>query len=268
MGTVKNLGFDEHAAPAWYTGGVPRKTIKSMVDALQQIGNHGDFLVRDLDKHPDGFGISIKSAKSENLGNFLIISAPLPHDPDVQGYKLKKAANDKVFSTLSELIQHYSEATRKELGIQLCLPGVDIESNIVAQDQEETSFSGATSTPAAPESGSEVVYSMSPGMSLLDYIEQSDPFTAMAEWFVGGHEREEIKVMVRNLLQHGEIGDFVVRDLSSESDGFGLALKAQTGLRNYKIEKQENASGRVKFKLRGTTDNEVRSHILSCQYPC
>eukprot|EP00041_Stephanoeca_diplocostata_P027993 m.781511 g.781511 ORF g.781511 m.781511 type:complete len:1077 (+) comp23286_c0_seq4:353-3583(+) len=265
MGTVKRLGFHEEYAPAWYTGGLPKKTIKSMVDALQQIGNHGDFIVRVLEKHPDGFGLSIKSIKSENLGNFLILLSPLPHNPDVKGYKLKKATNDKVFPTLSELIIYYSQDTRKDLGIKLRLPEDGDERNASPQDQEETSFSGASSTPRIAETAQEV-YTMSPGMSLLDYIEQSDPLTAMAEWFVGGHEREEIKVMVQNLLQHGEVGDFVVRDLSSESDGFGLALKAQSGLRNFKIEKLQDGGERVKFKLRGTTDNEVFDTISSLIY--
>ena len=84
-----------------------------------------------------------------------------------------------------------------------------------------------------------------------------DPLTANAEWFVSGVEREEVKEMTQNIMKMGEVGDFLVRDVSSEPGNFGLSLKAESGLLNYLIERVRSEDGnpaKDKFRLRGEDD--------------
>jgi hypothetical protein len=66
---------------------------------------------------------------------------------------------------------------------------------------------------------------------------QVDTLTSAAEWFVAGVDRGGVKEMTLEIMRRGEPGDFLVRDVASEPGHFGLAVKSETGLLNYLIER-------------------------------
>eukprot|EP00036_Acanthoecidae_sp_10tr_P009746 CAMPEP_0182918574 /NCGR_PEP_ID=MMETSP0105_2-20130417/2172_1 /TAXON_ID=81532 ORGANISM="Acanthoeca-like sp., Strain 10tr" /NCGR_SAMPLE_ID=MMETSP0105_2 /ASSEMBLY_ACC=CAM_ASM_000205 /LENGTH=971 /DNA_ID=CAMNT_0025055673 /DNA_START=20 /DNA_END=2935 /DNA_ORIENTATION=- len=101
---------------------------------------------------------------------------------------------------------------------------------------------------------------------ILGLVTASDSVTAEAEWFVGGHNRDDVRTMAQNLLEHGEIGDFLVRELSKERDGFGLVIKTPAGLRNYKIERTARGDGATAFCLRGGNDDELFDSVSALIY--
>lgn len=78
-----------------------------------------------------------------------------------------------------------------------------------------------------------------------------DSLTASAEWFVSGVERPQVKEFTENIMEHGEIGDFLIRDVSSDPENYGLAIKTATGLSNYLIERIKSPGRTNQFRLKG-----------------
>ena len=70
----------------------------------------------------------------------------------------------------------------------------------------------------------------------------------MASWFVSGMPRAEVREMAQDMLQHGRPGNFLVRDVKSERNCYGLVvLSRERKLVNFHIEK-----GKRGYTIRGT----------------
>ena len=56
-----------------------------------------------------------------------------------------------------------------------------------------------------------------------------DPDTELADWFVVGLPRAEVKMMALTIVREGQVGDFLVRDVQSEPNAYGLSVKGPEG---------------------------------------
>ena len=73
--------------------------------------------------------------------------------------------------------------------------------------------------------------------------------------------------MVQNMTAHGQVGDFIIREIRQQADsGFGLSVKTETGLLNYKIEKRFDKAGAILFRVKGTRDKKVFPTISALVY--
>ena len=62
-----------------------------------------------------------------------------------------------------------------------------------------------------------------------------DPATEMAAWFVCGLARPQLRRISRTLLRCGAPGDFIVRDVASRPEAFGLLVKGDAGLISFMV---------------------------------
>ena len=52
-----------------------------------------------------------------------------------------------------------------------------------------------------------------------------DAATELAPWFVAGLPRPALKLVATQLLSKGQVGDFIVRDVKTDPNCFGLTVK-------------------------------------------
>ena len=73
--------------------------------------------------------------------------------------------------------------------------------------------------------------------------------------------------MVQNMNSHGQVGDFIIREVRHQANsGFGLSIKTETGLLNYKIEKRFDKAGAILFRVKGTKDKKAFPSISALVY--
>lgn len=249
--------------PTWFVAGLSRTKIKDMADQLLEHGEDGDFMIRDVEKHPGSYGLSIKRANEPKLKNFLIERKSLPDSPESVGFKFRGASAASVFRSIQELVAYYSKTVAKPLDMKLRVRGVSNSASIPSK-RTPPSSTQKSSPKLSPSSSSHEQ------KALLDYVLQSDKLTAEAQWFVPKVTREEIRTMVQNMSEHGQEGDFIVRELGSNtSSGFGMSVKSEKGIVNFKLEKRFSKGGenvKVIFRLRGANDNLTFPSISSLVY--
>lgn len=56
-----------------------------------------------------------------------------------------------------------------------------------------------------------------------------DTTTEMARWFVSGMTRTEVRTMAAGILQHGKMGEFLIRDKAGDVNCYALSAKGEDG---------------------------------------
>lgn len=97
------------------------------------------------------------------------------------------------------------------------------------------------------------IHSLTSQDSVTSFVEPNgsgivDADCELSSWFLSGLPRQQIRTIAKRMIKYGEAGNFLIRDIKTEPNSFGLSIKLKDGtLGNYLIKNSSHG-----FVIRGT----------------